>query len=423
MMELSNEDRLGKLRLYSLEFSKSGRCYSRLEMSRSRSVWKMFRLGLLYSGRCGEHWFPSAQCSQGTYRSCLQFTVSSAQRKENGQTVESLKQLSVDVARIRQLKSWVLLVNEAYVNETANILKEMGVEGKKVAVILERYPEAVLCKPAEIRAQQELWGRLCTNQKELARIIERFPESFFTIKNHKNRQDNIKYFQALNLNNRIINRLLVSSPQTFCSSVNQNRAVIENLQKSYLQLGGNQANMRIWLMKLLSQNAFILLKPPNLVCENLNFLRSLGFSNAELLKLFSKLKGLITELSPDIMEKSTAFCGQSLQCSDEELRIILMSCPALLYFSAPVLEERLTAILQEGFSVEQVKASPAVLELSPQIVYRRIKRLVSLGYDVKRDSLELLKGTKKDFEVNCGKMNWRKERPLFNPVAPLSIED
>ncbi|GCC34848.1 hypothetical protein chiPu_0013325 [Chiloscyllium punctatum] len=383
----------------------------------------MFRLGLLYSGRCGEHWFPSALCSQGKYRGYLQFTASSAQRKENRQTVESLKQLSVDVARIRQLKNWVLLVNEVYVYETASILKEIGVEGTKVALILERYPEAILCKPAEIRAQQELWGRLCNNEKELARIIERFPESFFTIKNHENRQDNIKYFQALNINNRIISRLLVSSPQTFCTGVDQNRAVIENLQQTYLQLGGKQADMRIWLMKLLSQNPFIFLKPPNLVCENLTFLRSLGFSNAELLKLISKLKGLIAELSPSTMEKSSAFCRLSLQCTDEGLKIIFMSCPALLYFSAPILEERLTAILREGFSVEQVRASPTVLELSPQIVHRRIRRLVSLGYDVKRDSLELLTGTKKDFEVSCGKMNWRKERPLFNPVAPLSIED
>ncbi|XP_067906316.1 transcription termination factor 2, mitochondrial [Heterodontus francisci] len=384
----------------------------------SSSLCKMVGLGLLSCRRCREHLW-----SRGIYRDCLQFTTSSTQQKENRETVDSLHRLSVDVAKIRQLKSWVLLADVAYVNETANILKEMGAEGKKVALILERCPEAVLCTPAETTAQRELWERLCPNEKELVRIVERFPESFFTVRNHRNRQDNVKYFQTLNLNKRIISRLLASSPQTFCSSVDKNRAVIETLQRSYLQLGGTQANMRVWLMKLLSQNPFILLKPPEMVHENLAFLRSLGFSSAELLKLFSKLKGLISELSASTMAKSAAFCAHALQCSDEGLRLILLSCPALLYFSVPVLEERLNAILQEGFSVEQVKASPAVLELSTQIVHHRIRRLVALGYDVKRGSLELLKGTKKDFEASCGKVDWRKERPLFNPVSPLSIED
>ncbi|GCB79416.1 hypothetical protein scyTo_0017885 [Scyliorhinus torazame] len=383
----------------------------------------MVGLGLLYGGRCSGHRFSSALWSREMYRGSLQFSTCAVKRKENRQTVDSLDQLSVDVTKIRQLKSWVLLADVAYVNEIANILKEMGAEGKKIALILERYPEAVLCTPAEISAQRELWGKLCSNEEELVRIVERFPESFFTVRNHRNRQDNIKYFQTLNLNKRIISRLLASSPQIFCSSVDRNKTVIETLQQSYLQLGGTQADMRVWLMKLLSQNPFILLKPPEAVCENLTFLQSLGFSSAERLKLLSKLKGLIIELSPSTMENCAVFCHQALQCTDEGLKMILLSCPALLYFSVPVLEGRLGAILKEGFSVEQVRASPAVLELSTQIVHHRIRRLVALGYNVKRDSLELLNGTKKDFESSCGKMDWRKQRPLFNPVAPLNIEE
>ncbi|XP_078423829.1 transcription termination factor 2, mitochondrial [Cetorhinus maximus] len=389
----------------------------------SSSLWKMFGLGLLYSGRCREHQFSSVLWSRGVYKGTLLFATYGAERKENRQTVDSLNRLSVDVAKIRQLRSWVLLADVAYVNETANILKEMGAEEKKVALIFERYPEAVLCTPAETSAQRELWGKLCAGEKELVRIVERFPESFFTVRNHMNRRDNIKYFQTLNLNKRIISRLLACSPQTFCNSVDGNRAVIETLQRSYLQLGGTQADMRVWLMKLLSQNPFILFKPPEAVCENLTVLQALGFSSAERLKLLSKLKGLVSELSPGTMEKSAAFCRQALQCTDEGLKMILLSCPALLYFSVPILEGRLGAILREGFSVEQVRASPAVLELSTQIVHFRIRRLVALGYDVKRHSLELLNGTKKDFEVSCGKMDWRKKRPLFNPVAPLNIEE
>ncbi|XP_078075690.1 transcription termination factor 2, mitochondrial isoform X2 [Mustelus asterias] len=381
-------------------------------------LWKMLGLGLLYGGRRREHRF-----SAGLHRGSLRFTGCGGERKENRQTVESLNRLSVDVAKIRHLKSWVLLADVAYVNETANTLKEMGAEGRTVALILERYPEAVLCTPAETSAQREVWGKLCANEEELVRIVERFPESFFTVRNHRSRQDNIKYFQTLSLNRRIISRLLASCPHIFCSSVDKNRAVIESLQQSYLQLGGTQADMRAWLLKLLSQNPFILLKPPETAHENLTFLRSLGFSSAECLKLLSKLKGLITELSPDTMESCVAYCHRALQCTDEGLKTILLNCPTLLYFSVPVLEGRLEALLREGFSVEQVRASPAVLELSTQIVQQRIRRLVTLGFDIKRDSLELLNGTKKDFEMSCGRMDWRKQRPLFNPVAPLNIEE
>ncbi|XP_067855293.1 transcription termination factor 2, mitochondrial [Heptranchias perlo] len=263
----------------------------------------------------------------------------------------------------------------------------MGVEEKTIAVILERCPEAILCTPAETSGQRELWRKLYSNEKELVRILTQFPDSFFTVKNHRNQQENIEYFQKLNLNKRIISRLLASSPQIFCSRVDKNRAVIETLQRSYLQLGGTQANMRVWLMKLLSQNPFILLKPPETVCENLAFLQRMGFSSAEVLQLFSKLKGFISELCPSTMEKSAAFCGRALRCSGEGLRKIVLQCPALLYFAVPVLEERLGAILRAGFSVEQVKESPAVLELSTQIVQYRIRKLAALGYDVKRDSL------------------------------------
>uniref|UniRef100_UPI00398EBCD3 transcription termination factor 2, mitochondrial n=1 Tax=Pristiophorus japonicus TaxID=55135 RepID=UPI00398EBCD3 len=388
----------------------------------ANSLWKMFGVGLLHCGRSRELLSSSAQWSRGIYRGCVEFTSSSA-GKENRKTVDSLHRLSVDVAKVRQLKSWVLFADVAYVNETASILKEMGAKGKKIALILERCPEAVLCTPAQTSAQRELWGNLCPNEKELVRIVEQFPDSFFTVRNHRNRQDNIEYLQTLNLSKRIISRLLASSPQTFCGSVEKHKAVIDTLQRSYLQLGGTQANMRVWLMKLLSQDLFILLKPPETVHENLALLRGLGFSSAELLELFSKLKGLISELSPSAVEKSAAFCRQALRCGDAGLREIVLRCPVLLYFSAPVLEERLSAVLRAGFSVEQVKASPAVLEISAQIVHHRIRKLVALGFSVKRDSLELLNGTKKDFEVSCGKMDQKKERPLYNPVAPLSIED
>ncbi|XP_051886732.1 transcription termination factor 2, mitochondrial [Pristis pectinata] len=384
------------------------------------SLRRMLGVGLLRSGQCRE-WSPlwSGRTSQGR----AQFVSSRAEGEENQRTVNSLHSLSVDVARVRQLKRWVLLADEAYVSETADILKEMGAKERTVARILQRCPEAVLCAPVETSPQRELWASLCPNKEELLRIVEQFPDSFFISRNAGNWQDNIEYLQQLNLNKRMISRLLATCPQAFSNNVRKNRAVVETLQQTFLQLGGTQANMNIWLMKLLSQNPFTLLKPPETVGENLACLQLLGFSKAECLQLLTKLKGLILELSPPAMEESVGFCERELHCSGEGLRQLVLRCPGLLYCSVAVLQERLSVILGEGFSVEQVKGSPAVLEVSAHILRHRIRKLRSLGYSVERDSLALLDGTRKDFEASCGKMEQRRERPLFNPAAPLNIED
>uniref|UniRef100_A0A4W3ITC8 Mitochondrial transcription termination factor 2 n=1 Tax=Callorhinchus milii TaxID=7868 RepID=A0A4W3ITC8_CALMI len=344
-------------------------------------------------------------------------------RKENKLTVDSLHQLSVDITKIRKLKSWVLFEDTAYVSEIAKVLKEMGAERTAITTIFEQCPEAVLCTPTEAKSQRELWRTVCPNEKKLVKIIERFPDSFFTVKNYTNRRANVEYLQELNLNKRVISRLMASAPQTFCGSVDKNRAMIETLQESYLRLGGAEANAKAWLQKLLSQDPFILLKSPAVVSENLALLHKMKFSRAEVLSLLSRLRGFVSELSPKNMEKSRAFSKERLRCNDEELNEMILKCPALLYYSVLGLEERLNTILLEGFSVSQIKRCPTVLELTTQIVQDRIRKLNALGFDVKKYSLELLDGTKKEFEISCGKINTRKKRPLFNPVAPLNIEE
>lgn len=64
-----------------------------------------------------------------------------------------------------------------------------------------------------------------------------------------------------------------------------------------------------------------------------------------------------------------------------------------------------------------------MLELTTQIVNYRIQKLQSRGYDVRTASLDVLNGTKKDFEVNYVKLQLSRQRPLFNPVAPLKGDD
>ncbi len=149
----------------------------------------------------------------------------------------------------------------------------------------------------------------------------------------------------------------------------------------------------------------------------------MGFTSTELLRLLSKLKGFVTELNTESMRLTLSYSQETLGCSEAELRQIVLQCPAFLYYSVPILADRVEGLLTSGFSMEQIMETPTVLELTTQIVQYRIQKLRSFGYDVRSGSLEVLSGTKKDFEMSYGKLHLRQERPLFNPVAPLRSED
>lgn len=352
-------------------------------------------------------------------RSCSSLT-----QKENKQTVDALYNLSVDIRKVRKLKGWVLLQSPAYVNEAETLLRGMGAEGPVIARILEQHPEAVLCSPEQMRAQQELWASICPKNRDLVAIIEKFPASFFTSTcQHNNQRDNILFFQSLRLNKRIISKLMAGAPQNFSRPVEHNQLMVRTLQEAYLSLGGQEDNMKIWLQKLLSQNPYVLLKPPQALKENLLFLREQGFTSAQLLQLLAKLRGFVTELKPESMCLTLDFSRQALGCTQAQLLEVVLKCPAVLYYSIPVLSERLQGLLSSGVSVEQIVETPTVLELTTQIVSYRIQRLKAYGYDVRTGSLEALNGTKKDFEASLGKLQLRRERPLFNPVAPLKAEE
>ncbi|XP_073707025.1 transcription termination factor 2, mitochondrial isoform X1 [Garra rufa] len=345
-------------------------------------------------------------------------------QEENQLAVNALYDLSVDITKVRKLKGWVLRQSPIYVSETAALLRDMGASGPVIARVLELHPEAILCNPDQMEAQKNLWMSVCTSQKDLVGIIEKFPASFFTSStDHDNQKANIAYFQTLHLNKRIISKLMASAPQSFSRPVKQNEEMIQTLQKTYLDLGGKEDNMKIWLQKLLTQNPYVLLKLPEALNDNLAFLRNVGFMGDELLRLLSKLKGFVTELNPESMRLTLSYSQETLGCTEADLRQIVLQCPALLYYSVPILGDRFKGLLSAGVSMEQIVETPTVLELTTQIVQYRIQKLRSFGYDVRSGSLEVLNGTKKDFEMSYGKLRLRQERPLFNPVAPLRTED
>ncbi|XP_029901542.1 transcription termination factor 2, mitochondrial-like [Myripristis murdjan] len=345
--------------------------------------------------------------------------ASPSKRPENQHTVDSLYHLSVDIRKIRKFKGWVLSESPTYVTETASLLRDMGADAAAIARVLETHPEAMLCRPEDVAAQRDLWVSVCPNKRELMSIIEKFPASFFTLTHHGNQRANIQYLHSLRLNKRIIGKLMASAPQSFSRPVERNQEVIHTLRETYLDLGGDEGNLRIWLQKLLSQNPYILMRPAEAWRDSLGFLREQGFTTEELLSLVSSLRASIAELQPEAMAQALAYIEEALMCSKEELKDIVIRCPAILYYSLPTLLGRFQGLMDAGVSMEQVKETPNVLELTTQIVLYRIQKLASYGYDVRGGSLDVIVGTKKDFEMSYGKLHLRQLRPLFNPVAPL----
>lgn len=340
-------------------------------------------------------------------------------KPENQHTVSSLYDLSVDVRKIRKSKGWVLTESTAYVSETADLLRDMGADAAAISRILETHPEAVLCPPEEVATQRELWESVCPRKKELMSIVENFPASFFTLTHHSHQRANILYFLSLRLSKRIISKMMASAPQSFSRPVEQNQEVVHTLRETYLDLGGDEDNVRVWLQKLLIQNPYILLRPAQAWRDSVGFLREQGFSTEEVLSLVSNLRASIAELHPAAMQLALAYIQETFSCSAEELKQTVIRCPAVLYYSLPTLMGRYQGLMDAGVSTEQVKESPNVLELTTQIVLYRIDKLASYGYDVRSGSLGVIVGTKKDFEMSYGKLQLRRQRPLFNPVAPL----
>lgn len=97
--------------------------------------------------------------SASQYRPVLAYfpyTTDNRSNKENKRTVEKLYKFSVDIRKIRRLKGWVLLEDETYVEEIANILQQLGADETAVASILERCPEAIVCSPTAVNTQREI---------------------------------------------------------------------------------------------------------------------------------------------------------------------------------------------------------------------------------------------------------------------------
>lgn len=354
-----------------------------------------------------------------TPRASFSKATSSNKRLENPHTVDALCKFSVDIGKVRKFKSWVLSETSAHVSQNVAMLSEMGADCDQITSILQNHPEVILCHPHDITAQKELWMSVCESECELISIIVKFPAAFFMTSNHENQRANIYYFQSLGLCKRVIGKMMASAPQGFSQPVQRNKEVIHTLREIYLNLQGDECNLQVWLQNLLGLNPFILLWPAAAWRDGLCFLIDQGFTKEEMLSLISSLKATIAELQPVSMHQSLSFIEQALDCSQEELKQIIICCPVILSYSFPSLVERFYGLLDIGLTSEQMKECPAVLELSAQLVSYRMQKLASCGYDIHTGTLDIVAGSKRDFDMICGMLQRRQQKTFSNFVTPL----
>uniref|UniRef100_A0A8C6V543 Uncharacterized protein n=1 Tax=Neogobius melanostomus TaxID=47308 RepID=A0A8C6V543_9GOBI len=317
-------------------------------------------------------------------------------RPENPHTIDALRKLSVEIGKSCKFKSWVL-------SET-----DMGADPALIPSILQNHPEAILYRPYDIAAQKDLWMSVCASECELISIIEKF----FMTYCHENQSANLHCLQSLGLSKRVIGKVMASAPQSFSQPVQMNKEVIHTLRETYLDLGGDEYNLRVWLQKLLGLNPYILLWPAAAWWDGLCFLTDEGFTKEEILCLVSSLKASLAELQPQTMHQALSFIEQAQDCSKEELKQIVICSPAILSYSFPTLVERFYGLMDIGLKSEQMKESPAVLEQSTHTVLYRIQKLASCGYDIHSGTLDIIVGSKRSFDMICG-MSREKSSPEF----------
>lgn len=348
----------------------------------------------------------------------LSRVTSSSARPENPHTLDALRQLSVDIGKVREFKSWVLSESSAYVSQNASALRDMGADPAAVASILQSHPEAILIRPRDLEAQKELWMSVFS-EHELVRVIERFPAAFFMTRGRENQRANVRYLQGLGVCRRVVGKVMASAPQSFSQPLQRNKEVVHSLRETYLELGGDECDLSVWLQKLLGLNPYVLLWPAAAWRDGLCFLTDQGFTKEEILSLVSSLRASIAELQPEAMRQTLSFIEQALDCSRDELKHVVVCCPGILSCCVPVLVERFYGLMDLGVSAEQMKECPAVLEMSTQMVQYRAQKLSSCGYDVRGGTLDMIVGTKRDFDMICGALQQRQRQPSASPDTPL----
>ncbi|XP_006007027.1 transcription termination factor 1, mitochondrial [Latimeria chalumnae] len=327
--------------------------------------------------------------------------------KENATVLANLTLMGVDIKMVRKRQPGVLrrmTTNEVGLTQ---FLKHKGAQPESIASIISRYPRAITRTHSHLEKRWELWRSIFLTDKEILKIIERSPESFFRSSDNENLEKNIHFLGSLGLTPKDLHRMLTTAPRTFSNSFELNRQMVELLQDICVSLGGEDPDS--FVKKIITCNVYILIRSTKRVKMNVNFLqKALWLADEELLTLLQGHGGEILDLSHDYVKRSFQSLEKkllSLGCTRKEVRHFVVSYMPLLYLSPETFANKINCLLEGGIHVKQILEKPRVLDFSRQTLESRIRELKRADYDFREFGINILDSSKKRFEAKLQKLS------------------
>lgn len=325
---------------------------------------------------------------------------------ENESLLENLNLMGVDVNMARRRQPGVL--RKAFTNEQglARFLQGKGASTKVVAGIISRYPRAITRSIEHLGQRWDLWRNIFQTDAEIVSILDRSPESFFRSSDNGNLEKNIVFLTSLGLNTKDLHRLLSTAPRTFSNSLELNRQMVEFLEDTCAELGGE--NPEQFPKAVISRNLYILIRSTKRVKTNIDILRtSLKLKDSELLALLQGTGAEILDLSNEYLKKNFNSVQQkmlSLGCRKADVKKLIMSYPMVLYIGPDTLNSKLDCLIKEGITMKQILEKPKVLDYSTQNITGKLEDLKRVGYDFKKNGINILDSSRKRFDAKLEKL-------------------
>ncbi|XP_073339855.1 transcription termination factor 1, mitochondrial [Pagrus major] len=324
----------------------------------------------------------------------------------NESLLENLNLMGVDVTKARQRQPGVF--RKACTNEqaVAQFLKGKGANRKVIASIISRYPRAITRSVGHLEQRWELWRNIFKTDAEIVTILDRSPESFFRSSDNGNLEKNIAFLTSLGMNTKELHRLLTTAPRTFSNSVELNRQMVEFLEDTCAELGGK--NPEEFAKMVICRNLYILIRSMKRVKTNIDILRdSLKLSDSELLALLQGPGAEILDLSSEYLKKNFNSLKQkmvSLGCRQADIKKLILCYPMVLYIGLDTLSVKLDCLLKGGITMKQIVEKPKVLDYSTQNITGRLEELKKVGYDFKKNGINVLDTSRKRFDAKLERL-------------------
>ncbi|XP_056154796.1 transcription termination factor 1, mitochondrial [Lampris incognitus] len=325
---------------------------------------------------------------------------------ENKSLLESLCLMGVDVKMARQRQPGVLrktLTNERGVGQ---FLQSKGASPKVIASIISRFPRSITRSVNHLEQRWELWRNIFESDEEIVSILDRSPESFFRSSDNENLEQNIFFLISIGIDKKSIHRLVTRAPRTFSNSVELNKQMVWFLQDVCAKLGGE--NPEQFAKTIVTKNVYILIRSIKRVQKNIDFLKYLlKLSDSELSSFLQGPGADILDLSNEYLKNNFKNLEQKMAlfgCCKADIRKLIVTYPIVLYIGSVTLNAKLDCLLNGGITIKQIVEKPKILDYSTRNITGRLQELERVGYDFKKNGINILNTSQKRFDANMGKL-------------------